>query len=47
MKVLEEEFMKAFNLINNDYIYMDPKIIPFIPGDDPAVINRTDFCDDN
>ena len=47
MKALEEEFMKAFNLINNDCVYIEPKLIPIIPGDDPAVINRTEFCDDN
>ena len=47
IKALEEEFMKAFNLINNDCVYIEPKLIPIIPGDDPAVINRTEFCDDN
>ena len=46
-KALEEEFMKVFDLINNDCIYIEPKFIPIIPGDDPAVINRTEFCDDN
>ena len=46
-KALEDEFMKVFDLINNDCIYIEPKLIPIIPGDDPAVINRTEYCDDN
>ena len=46
-KALEDEFMKVFDLINNDCIYIEPKLIPIIPGDDPAVINRAEYCDDN
>ena len=46
-KTLEEEFMEVFDFINNDCIFIEPKLIPIIPGDDPAIINRTEYCDDN
>jgi len=47
-KGLEDEFMKVFELINDDCIYVEPKLIPIIPGDDPAIINKdSEFCDDN
>ena len=40
--------MKVFELINDDCIFIGPKFIPFIPGDDPSAITKpTDFCDDN
>ena len=47
-KALNEEFMKVFEIINDDFIHVEPKLIPFIPGDDPAIINKpTDFFVDN
>ena len=47
-KNVKEEFMKVFELINDDFIFIEPKLIPFIPGDDPSAITKpTDFCDDN
>ena len=47
-KALEQEFMKAFEMANDDFIFIEPKLIPIIPGDDPAVINKaSDFTDDN
>jgi serine/threonine protein kinase len=47
-KNLKEEFMKVFELVNDDFIYIEPKLIPIIPGDDPSVINKpSEFCDDN
>jgi hypothetical protein len=40
--------MKAFEMANDDFIFIEPKLIPIIPGDDPAVINKaSDFTDDN
>ena len=47
-KALEKEFMKIFEMVNDDFIYIEPKLIPIIPGDDPAVINKvSEFSDDN
>ena len=47
-KALEQEFMKVFEMVNDDFIYIEPKLIPIIPGDDPAVINKvSEFSDDN
>ena len=46
--MLKEEFLKAFEIINSDFIYTEPKMIPIIPGDDPAVINRaSEFSEDS
>ena len=39
-KALEKEFMKVFDIINDDFIFIEPKLIPIIPGDDPNVIYR-------
>ena len=45
---LKNEFIKAFELMNSDFIYIEPKLIPLIPGDDPAVINKSsEFSEDN
>ena len=38
-KALEQEFMKMFELVNDDFIFISPKLIPIIPGDDPNSIN--------
>ena len=47
-KALEQEFMKVFEMVNDDFIYIEPKLIPIIPGDDPAIINKvSEFSDDN
>ena len=44
---LKKEFLKVFERINDDFIYIDPKLIPIIPGDDPAIINKvSDFNED-
>ena len=39
-EALKKEFLKAFEIINDDYIYFEPKLLPIIPGDDPTVINK-------
>ena len=39
-KALEQKFLEIFDLINDDCIYVEPKFIPIIPGDDPAVLNK-------
>ena len=47
-KALEQEFMKVFEMVNDDFISIEPKLIPIIPGDDPEAINKiSEFCDDN
>ena len=38
-KALEQEFMKVFEMINDDFISIEPKLIPIILGDDPEAIN--------
>ena len=46
-KALEQKFLEVFELVNDDCIYVEPKLIPIIPGDDPTVLNKAaDFCDD-
>ena len=45
---LKKEFQNAFDEMNEDYIYFEPKLIPIIPGDDPSVINKvSEFSEDN
>ena len=45
---LKKEFLKVYESINDDFIYIEPKLIPIIPGDDPAVINKvSEFNEDN
>ena len=39
-KNIQKEFLKAFDEINDDFIYIEPKLIPIIPGDDPSVISK-------
>ena len=39
-KELEEKFMKIFEIVNDDFIFIEPKLIPIIPGDDPNIINK-------
>ena len=46
-KDLENEFMRVFELVNDDFIYIEPKLIPMIPGDNPNVIHKvSDFRED-
>ena len=43
-KDLENEFMRVFELVNDDFIFIEPKLIPMIPGDNPNVIHKvSDF----
>ena len=47
-KTIKKEFFEAFESMNDDFIYIEPKLIPIIPGDDPAVINKvSEFSEDN
>ena len=39
-KDLEQKFLEVFELVNDDCIYIEPKFIPIIPGDDPAILNK-------
>ena len=44
-KALEQEFMNVFEMVNEDFIFIAPKLIPIIPGDDPDAIKK--ITDDN
>ena len=44
-KALEQEFMNVFEMVNDDFIFIAPKLIPIIPGDDPDAIKK--ITDDN
>ena len=47
-KTLRKDFLEAFDTMNDDFIYMEPKLIPVILGDDPAVISKiSEFNEDN
>ena len=39
-KSIIREFQNAFDEMNDDFIFIEPKLIPIIPGDDPAVISK-------
>ena len=46
-KAIQKEFQKAFDEMNDDFIFIEPKLIPIIPGDDPAVISKvSEFNED-
>ena len=46
--IIKQEFSDAYLLMNDDFIYIEPKLIPIIPGDDPTVINKvSEFSEDN
>ena len=46
-KTIQKEFLKAFDEMNDDFIYIEPKLIPIIPGDDPTVISKvSEFKED-
>lgn len=47
-KTLRKNILEAFEKMNDDFIFIEPKLIPIIPGDDPAVINEvSEFSEDN
>ena len=47
-ETIKKEFYDAFFAMNDDFIYIEPKLVPIIPGDDPAVINKvSEFTEDN
>ena len=47
-KAIKAEFLAAFESMNDDFIYIEPQLIPIIPGDDPTVINKvSEFSEDN
>ena len=39
-KSIMREFQNAFDEMNDDFIFIEPKLIPIIPGDDPDVISK-------
>ena len=46
-KELEKKFMEILEIVNDDFIFIEPKLIPIIPGDDPNIINKaSEFKDD-
>ena len=46
-KTIQKEFLKAFDEMNDDFIFIEPKLIPIIPGDDPTVISKvSEFNED-
>jgi serine/threonine protein kinase len=46
-KDIMREFQSAFDEMNDDFIFIEPKLIPIIPGDDPAVISKiSEFNED-
>ena len=46
-KTIQKEFFKAFDEMNDDFIFIEPKLIPIIPGDDPTVISKvSEFNED-
>jgi len=45
---IKKEFFESFELMNDDFIYIEPKLIPIVPGDDPTIINKvSEFREDN
>ena len=47
-KPLKQQFLEAFDLMNDDLIYTEPKLIPIILGDDPNVMSKiSEFNEDN
>ena len=37
---LNNEYLEAFKIMNNDFIYIEPKLIPFIPDIKPDLISK-------
>ena len=47
-KALKQQFLDSFEIMNNDLIYTEPKLIPIILGDDPNVMSKiSEFNEDN
>ena len=47
-KTLKKEFLNAFSIMNDDLIYIEPKLIPIILGDDPNVMSKvSEISEDN
>ena len=47
-KDINELFLEEFYNINNDFIYIEPKLIPIIPGINPNLFNRvSEINEDN
>ena len=47
-ETIKKYFYDGFFTMNDDFIYIEPKLIPIIPGDDPSVINKvSEFAEDN
>ena len=47
-ETIKKYFYDGFFNMNDDFIYIEPKLIPIIPGDDPSVINKvSEFAEDN
>ena len=45
---LNKEFANVFNVVNDDFIYVEPKLIPIVPGDDPTVVSKiSEFNEEN
>ena len=45
---LNKEFANVFNVVNDDFIYVEPKLIPIVPGDDPTAISKiSEFNEEN
>ena len=45
---IKKDFLESFFQMNSDFLYIEPRLIPIIPGDDPSVINKvSEFSDDN
>ena len=38
--IIGSEYLKAFDIMNNDFIYIEPLMIPFVPGHDPNVVTK-------
>ena len=44
---LKKEFANIFDVVNDDFIYVAPKLIPIVLGDDPTVISKiSEFNED-
>jgi serine/threonine protein kinase len=45
---IKKDFLESFFQMNSDFLYIEPRLIPIIPGDDPSVINKvSEFSEDN
>ena len=46
-KDINELFLEEFYKINNDFIYIEPKLIPIIPGNKPSLISKVSEINEN